>query len=79
MKTKLEFNGMAAQFNNGKIMYRLGDYLQPFPKLKDCVVTICAWHDRDKSLTKKIESAGYKTTHGICEKCHANEIKKKHK
>ena len=79
MKTKIEFNGMAAQFDNGKIMYRLGGYLQPLPKLKDCVVTICAWCDADKSLTKKIKAAGYKTTHGICDSCHANEIKKLNK
>jgi hypothetical protein len=79
MKTKLEFNGMPAQFDNGKIMYRLNDYLQPLPKLKELVVTVCAWCDPKKILTYKISLAGYQVSHGICESCSSNELKKLNK
>ncbi len=72
MKTKLEFQGMPAQYDNGKIMYRLGDWLQPLPKLPDCIVSICAWHKNAKELRTKIATAGYVISDGICDECKSN-------
>ena len=70
MKSKLEFRGATAQYSNGKVRYHLGNgFLQPLPKLPDCQVTVCAWCDPDKKLTRLVESAGYQTSHGICQKC----------
>ena len=76
MKTKLEFRNSPAQYGEGKAYYLMAGWLQPIPKLPDCIVTVCAWCDKDKSLTQKLTAAKYTVSHGICEKCSANEIKK---
>jgi hypothetical protein len=33
------------------------------------IVLVCAWCDRDKSLTKHLTDLGFSVSHGCCEKC----------
>ena len=33
------------------------------------MVKICAWHDEDKAITRKVLSLGYQVSHGICHDC----------
>lgn len=34
------------------------------------IVKICAWCDRDKTVTKQWVGRGYTTSHGTCESCY---------
>ena len=82
MKTKIEVNGAAAQFDGTKVRYMLAGWLAPLPRHAKVEadaasvippVTICAWCDPHKTLTRRIEAAGYKTSHGICDCCAAKQ------
>jgi len=84
MKTPIEVSGQPAQFDGTKVRYRLAGWLAPLPRhsKQDAetaklipAVTVCAWHDADKSLTRRIEAAGYVTSHGICEECSKKILK----
>lgn len=67
MKKSLEVNGEEAKFDGNRVRYINGGWLIPLPKRVGAIVTICAWCDSNKLITKKIELAGYNTSHGICE------------
>jgi len=36
------------------------------------VLTVCAWCDQDKDVTNRLKQAGYKVSHGVCQKCSGN-------
>ena len=40
---------------------------------KNELVTICAWCDPQRNLARKLKAAGYKPSHGICNK-HRKEF-----
>lgn len=81
MNHPIEVNGAKAQFDGTKVSYHLAGWLAPLPRhakqadaaVADAIppVTICAWCDADKATTRRIEAAGYRTSHGICEQCAA--------
>lgn len=80
MKTKIEVNEAAAQFDGTKVRYMLAGWMAPLPRHAKVAadtayaippVTICAWCDPNKTLTRSIEAAGYRTSHGICDACAA--------
>lgn len=49
---------------------------QPITKVDDeqKKVNICAWCDRDKSITKKYASRGYMTSHGLCNRHYEEQM-----
>jgi NurA-like 5'-3' nuclease len=73
MNTPLEYNGRPATFH-AKTGLALDDIGDPILLVDDATLTVCAWHDADKSLTKLIKSAGYKVSHGICGEHQAEQL-----
>jgi hypothetical protein len=66
VNASLEFNGRPVTFD-AKIGLATDETGEPLVSGEQ--LTICAWHDKDKKLTRLVEDAGYKTSHGICQKC----------
>jgi len=64
MKTSLEYKGNPVLTEKG------------FLPARGSLLTICAWCDPEKTLAQKLERAGYKLSHGICDK-HREEWAKK--
>ena len=62
MKTTLEYNGRPAELSK----------IPPTATM----LTICAWCDPEKVLAQKLTAAGYKLTHGVCDK-HREDFYKK--
>ena len=54
MKHSLEHNGHEVKSPSG------------IPK--GALLTICAWCDPDKTIAQLLTNAGYKLSHGVCEK-----------
>lgn len=63
MKTTLEINGIPATFEpETKTLFVNG-----YPVLPPRVVTVCAWSDAEKTLTKELQQAGFSVSHSITE------------
>jgi hypothetical protein len=46
----------------------------PIEQIQEITVSICAWCDPDKRLTKIITANGYSVSHGICKE-HSKTVK----
>lgn len=66
MNASFEFNGRPVTFD-ARIGLATDDTGEPL--VSGETLTICAWCDPDKKLTRLIEAAGYQASHGICQKC----------
>lgn len=66
MNASLEFNGRPVTFD-ARIGLATDDTGEPL--VNGETLTVCAWCDQDKKLTRLVEAAGYQTSHGICQKC----------
>ncbi len=64
MKTMLEHNGVELIVGGGKVMRK--GYAMPLHA--PALIHICAWCDPDKTLAQSLEKAGYKLSHGVCER-----------
>ncbi len=76
MKSTLEFQSLPAVFKPA-LAAQLGVVKTEHGIVpKRLLVSICAWCDPDKTLAQSLTKAGYKLTHGVCEKHKAEFIKK---
>ena len=66
MKSSLEFDGRPATFN---FKAGLATDADGQALVNGETLTVCAWCDQDKKLTRLVEAAGYQTSHGICRPC----------
>lgn len=71
MKAIIEHNGKPAFLNAEHGYLRTEDFVSIRP---GDLVQVCAWDDRDKAVTRHLESLGYNVSHGICETCKAGVV-----
>ena len=74
MKSTIELKGQAVRTTlmaGNPIQTMTGLLVPPGSCLK-----VCAWCDRNKTLTGLLERAGHRVSHGICETCSVSMKRK---
>ena len=71
MTRRIEYNGHSVCVS----MPAKTAYSQAEAIPKGEMITVCAWCDCSKAVTKILTDYGYKISHGMCEQCNQQQMK----